>query len=173
MQAVGQTDYVEGLVAVHGQHDAKRTSLYKQRRGRLDKILERERGHVPGKRPTLLWRQGVFGIEGRIADYRVKTKRRRIIPYIAQLYKDTVGKGTAICITACLQSGIGLYVKPCDMSFWNTLCGHQGYQTRAGTDVENPWPTHLSPGTQHNAIGTHLLGTFVVIDTKLLEIEIW
>ena len=79
-----------------------------------------------------------------------------------------VGKGRPPCILTRLPPAIGINLNALNNRVAKTLCHHNGYKAGARTYVKNALPTS-GPCAQQNAVGTHLHGATVMLNSKLFK----
>lgn len=75
-------------------------------------------------------------------------------------------------VAQCLPASVSIDIDGVDDSFWVTLCQHEGYESAAGTDIEDVYGAVVCrPSTKKHTIGAYLHGAPFIVDCKMLKTE--
>ena len=75
-------------------------------------------------------------------------------------------------VAQCLPASVSIDIDGVDDSLRITLCEHEGYESAAGTDIEDVCGAVVRrPSTKEHTIGAYLHGAPFIVDCKMLKTE--
>ena len=125
---------------------------------------------MAGHRPFTVWIFQTIQEEGRITYDGIKLLRRFIILQAAARYAHPVGEGTSRHILTSLITSLSIQVNTYHLSLLAALRHHQRDESCARTNIQYTLAAR-SPCPQQHTIRTHLHGTTVLVNFKLLKLK--